>query len=50
MQSYAAQIVERHIFDALNQEKNATIDRWLAALPTASGGNAAASDDGARLD
>lgn len=34
-ESYAAQIVERHIFDALNQEKNATIDRWLAALPTA---------------
>jgi len=30
---YAADIVEKHVFDALNQEQNAVIDRWLAALP-----------------
>jgi LuxR family maltose regulon positive regulatory protein len=29
----AAVIVERHCFEALNQERNAGIDRWLAALP-----------------
>lgn len=29
----AVQIVEEHIFEALNREKMATIDRWLASLP-----------------
>jgi len=34
-EAYAAQIVEQHGFDAFNREKNAAIDRWLAALPPA---------------
>ena len=32
-ETLAVEIIEQYIFDALNQEKNAVIDRWLAALP-----------------
>ncbi len=30
----AVQIIEKHIFNALNQERNAVIDRWLHAINT----------------